>query len=89
MHPGKVPFAQGLEEYVSLQLLLIEEESRVGLGKGERTGADDKERPECDKFQQTVTGKLWQGRGRVKASPLSRSNAFPRGKTHSGQRLGL
>lgn len=43
---GKVPFAQGLEECVSLQLLLIEEESRVDFGKGERKGADDKEGPE-------------------------------------------
>lgn len=47
-------FAQGLEEYVSLQLLLIEEESRVDLRKGERTGADVKEGPQCDKLEETT-----------------------------------
>lgn len=46
---GQVPFASGLEEYVSFQLLLIKEELRVDLGKGEGTGTGDKEGPECAK----------------------------------------
>lgn len=54
MHPGGGAICSGPEEYVSLQLLLIKEESSVNPGKGEGTRAGDKEGPECAKLEETT-----------------------------------
>lgn len=61
---GRCQFAQGLEGYVSFQLLLLKEKFRVDHRKGDETEAGDKEGPECaserGRLKQTV-GKMWHG----------------------------